>query len=318
MGFKGFICEGMSSIPLDGSRVGPQACLTCSYERHVTGKNHCPFTPPIVRGIIANNQPRDLMGYSVTELIGCHRRVVLKEEVDYWIEPSQAYWAFRGQLAHSIVEGYHNGDGELIERRFYADLDGMLITGQPDVVYPDEGLVVDYKTTKRVPKPLKRYACPACGAIIRENQWYARKGSTLTCDDCSAAYKAEEIEAEIVDPQPYDTHVDQLNVYAWLLAQNGITVGTAQVVYLDMSEPEVLKVELRPMDQVEIFVTQKLAGLMSRNGGGLPEGVWDDPDENWRCRYCAVCEQCEEVQAEETLQKGRDLLCGTAEARESI
>lgn len=34
------------------------------------------------------------------------------------------------------------------------------ITGQPDQIYLDRGLLVDYKTTKRVPQPWKTYTCP--------------------------------------------------------------------------------------------------------------------------------------------------------------
>lgn len=297
MPFQGFICE------LDGSKVSPDECLACSYDRLVGAKNHCPFTPPIIRGIIESNQDRELRGYSATELIGCHLRVVLRDKVDYWVKPSQAYWAFRGTLAHHIVEGFHNG-GQIVERRFYAELGGMLITGQPDVVYPEEKLVVDYKTTKSVPKPVKRYTCPSCGAVIRENQWYARNGSTLTCDECGEAYKAKsEIKAEVLDPQPYDTHVAQLNVYAWLLSKDGIDVDTAQIVYLDMSEPKVLQVELWGVRDTEAFLNAKVAEMYDRNGNGLPDGLWDDSGENWRCRYCAVAAQCE-------LERNRQVLRG--------
>jgi CRISPR/Cas system-associated exonuclease Cas4 (RecB family) len=304
MAFKGFICE------LDRSKVSPEDCLACSYDRLVGAKNHCPFTPPIIRGIIESNQPRELRGYSATELIGCHRRVVLRDEVDYWVKPSQAYWAFRGTLAHAIVEGYHNG--QIVEQRFYAELDGMLITGQPDVVYPREKLVVDYKTTKSVPKTRKRYTCPECGALIRENQWHARKGSMLACE-CGKAYKAgAELKADVLDPQPYDTHVAQLNVYAWLLSENDVLVDTAQVVYLDMSEPKVLQVGLWSLGEIKTCVNAKLAEMMSRNGNGLPAGLWDDPNENWRCRYCAVSGQCEQSRAEETLEENRQVLRGTA------
>ncbi len=305
MCFKGFVCE------LDNTRVSPEDCLSCSYDRQVRGLNTCHYPPPVIQGIIESNQPRDLMGYSATELIGCHRRVVLKEQVDYWVKPSRAYWAFRGQLGHAIVAGYTNGQAQaIVEKRYYAELDGMLITGQPDVVYPDDRLLVDYKTTKSVPKPVKRYVCPECGSIIRENQWYARQGSTLSCDDCGEEYVAEEIKPQVLSPQPYDTHVQQLNVYAWLLAQNDVPVERLQVVYLDMSEPYPLPVELWPLAKTEAYIRRQLHSLMSRDHTGLPAGVWDDADVNWRCRYCEVAEACERSRAEETLARGRELLRG--------
>ena len=306
MCFKGFVCE------LNDNRVSPEACLACSHERQVTGRNTCHFPPPIIAGIVESNRPRDLMGYSATELIGCHRRVALKEQVDYWVKPSQAYWAFRGQLGHAIVES-HSGNGHRViaEERFYAEVAGMLITGKPDVIYPDDRLLVDYKTTKSVPKDRKRYACPECGAILRENQWNARAGTTLTCD-CGQSYRAgTELKPQILPPQPYDTHVQQLNVYAWLLAENDILVERAQVVYLDMSEPYPVPVELWPLRRTQTFIEERLTALMDRDPQtGLPVGVWDDADANWRCRYCEVLDACERSRAEETLAQGRRLLRG--------
>jgi len=306
MCFAGFVCE------LDGRRVTVAECLACSHRRQARGENGCRFTPPIVAGIVEGNRPRELMAYSATELIGCHRRVVLKEREEYWIKPSQAYWAFRGQLGHAIVERYSgNGERAIVEQRFYAQVGGMLVTGKPDLVYPEERLLVDYKTTKSVPKTRKRYTCPECGGVIRENQWRARKGSRLACE-CGAQYEAgEELEPEVLPPRPYDTHVQQLNVYAWLLAQNELLVERAQVVYLDMSEPFPIPVELWSLAKREAYVERQLRALMERDPqSGLPDCVWEDAEANWRCRYCEVAAACEKARAEETLEEGRRLLRG--------
>jgi len=312
MPFKGFVCE------LDGRCVCPEACLKCSHRRQVNGENTCHFPPPIIAGIIESNQPRELMGYSATELIGCHRRVVLQEEVDYWVKPSQAYWAFRGQLGHAIVERFHDGNGArtIAEERFYAEMDGMLITGQPDVIYPDDRLLVDYKTAKRVPQSTKRYVCPKCEAIIRESPWKVRRGAKLKCECCGAEHA--DLKPEILPPRPYDTHVQQLNVYAWLLAENDVLVETAQVVYLDMSEPFPVPVEVWPLAETESYIRRQLTGLLERDENGLPAGVWDDPEANWLCRYCAVESECARRRrstesAEEVLDRGRRLLRGDPE-----
>ncbi len=302
--FRGFLCE------LDESKVLPADCLACSHTRQAQGLNTCHFPPPVVRGIVESSQPRKLQGYSATELIGCHRKVVLQDRADYWVKLSQAYWLFRGHLGHAIVEQYH-GDGVIAEERFYAEVDGMLITGQPDVVYPDDRLLVDYKTTKSVPKGRKRYTCTDCGAVIRENKWKARRGTTLACE-CGVCHEAGvDIEPESLPPQPYDAHVAQLNVYAWLLAENDVVVESAQVVYLDMSAPLPVAVELWPLARTESFVRRQLAALLERDPRtGMPSGVRDDPGDNWQCDYCAVREQCESLRAEETLARGRRLLRG--------
>jgi hypothetical protein len=81
MPFKGFICES------NKEKVTPDACLACSLQGGLPG---CHFTPPVVRGIIANSTPRNLRGGpSVTELLGCPRKLILGRRVDYWEKPSR-------------------------------------------------------------------------------------------------------------------------------------------------------------------------------------------------------------------------------------
>jgi len=60
------------------------------------------MTAPVVAGMTASI--RHLDGYSATETLGCLRKVRLEKEYDYWLKPSELYWAFRGQLMHAIAE----------------------------------------------------------------------------------------------------------------------------------------------------------------------------------------------------------------------
>jgi len=289
MSFKGFICH------VTGLTVTPEECLSCSLAGGLQDSESgqwCPFTPPIVRGLIESNVPRGLLAYSATELLGCPRKVVLREQEDFWVKPNQAYWAFRGKLAHSIVELGHQDPDVVLEERFYADLAGMVVTGQVDLLYTAKRHLVDYKTTKQVPQNLKRYTCPACGSLLRETQWAYKKGSTVQCGACGAVHNANDLQAQVTPPHPYDGHVQQLNIYRWLLAQNNIPVATAEVIYLDMSEPLRLPVPLWDLRDTEDFLFDRLRAIQERGLDGLPEGVWGNPDEEWQCNYCPVKAVC--------------------------
>ena len=287
--FKGFSCH------ITGAPMTPEECLACSLagglQDSVSGQ-WCPFTPPIVRGLIESNAPRGLLAYSATELLGCPRKVILREQEDYWVKPSQAYWAFRGKLAHSIVELGHQDADVVLEERYYADLAGMVITGQVDLLYTARRHLVDYKTTKQVPGPRKRDTCPDCGSLLRETPYAYKKGSSVTCGACGAVHAANDLQAQITPPQPYAGHVQQLNVYRWLLAENDIQVDTAEVVYLDMSEPLRLPVPLWDLYDTEALLRQRVTALQERGPDGLPAGVWADAEEAWQCNYCPVRAEC--------------------------
>jgi hypothetical protein len=53
-----------------------------------------------------------------------------------------------------------------------------------------------------------------------------------------------------------------------------------------------LPVELWPLDQTENYLAERLQRLLDTGPDGLPCGVWDEPDAQWRCDYCAVKDTC--------------------------
>ena len=85
---------------------------------------------------------------SITELMECPRALWLKKKKDFYVKPSSAYWAFRGQMAHSIMEAGALPD-DLVEKRLYATLGGYRVSGQYDLIRPPK--IIDYKTCKKVP-----------------------------------------------------------------------------------------------------------------------------------------------------------------------
>jgi hypothetical protein len=83
--------------------------------------------------------------------------VVLEHRRDTYLDPAQLYFAFRGQLFHAILQAAQI-EGAICERRFERQVAGITISGQPDVIYPGKKKLVEYKSTRRVPKEDKPYA----------------------------------------------------------------------------------------------------------------------------------------------------------------
>jgi hypothetical protein len=110
----------------------------------------CPWTPALLQamaGSIRAEQPN----LTVTELLGCARQTVLKKQLDWHETPASAYAKFRGSMFHKAIEG--SDSGAIVEQRFTVTLpSGVVISGQPDLIYPDQHLLLDFKTTKFIPK----------------------------------------------------------------------------------------------------------------------------------------------------------------------
>ncbi len=298
--FQGFICYAT------GEEKTPADCLACSRaggQLNAEG-SLCPFTPPLVKGLSESNLPRELPAYSATEVLGCLRQVVLRDQEPYYIQPARAYWAFRGKLAHGILEYAAQDEPDvMLETRFYAELAGQLFTGQIDLFYPGRGHLVDYKTTKAVPESIKQYICPACQSVMRADRYRYRKGTKATCGACGAVHQANDLAPEILPPQPYSSHTAQLNAYAWLLAQAGYSVQTAEIVYLDMSEVLRVPVELWDLETTQAYLEARMQEFEILDLAGLPEGVQGNADEEWRCNYCPVFAACQRATQEaEALQ----------------
>jgi hypothetical protein len=115
-----------------------------------THQQPCQFTYPILKGMVANEE-KDREGIHVTSLLNCLRKVVLDQRHELYVSPEQTYWAFRGQLTHSIVE-LAQTEQAVVEQTFSREVEGIPIVGTPDVIYPEQRLLVDYKTTAQAPK----------------------------------------------------------------------------------------------------------------------------------------------------------------------
>ena len=136
---KGFHCpQGKGDLPFD-------ECLRCA----VSHNNPCQFDYPILSAMCSNLRMEESV--SVSTLLNCLRKVVLQNRYDVYLDPTQLYYAFRGQLFHTVVAEAQAADA-VTEKEFKRIVAGIPLTGHPDVIYPRHRKLVDYKSTKRIPK----------------------------------------------------------------------------------------------------------------------------------------------------------------------
>ena len=283
-GFQGFICE------VTAEPVLPAECLACARK----GAPGCMMTAPVIKGILNNMRPDDF-GLTVTTLLGCARKARLKQDQPYWLKPSELWWSYRGQLLHNVAAQYAKDDAQAIaEQRFsmLGQANGRMgeITGQPDLVLTDLGVLVDYKTTKRMPQPWKTYTCPATSDVIQDSQWAVRT-KYIECPFCEDGRHIAKDVLVLGKPRAYQGHIQQVSVYAVMLRENGIPVHTAEIVYQDMAGQLRIPVELLPAEQVWALVEQRVA---VHTQAELP-GILTDPDQNWECDFCPARSACESL-----------------------
>lgn len=142
---KGFLCpEGKGKLLF-------KQCLECAASQ----ENSCQFDYPILKSMQLNLRMDD--GISVTSLLNCLRKVVLQTKYDVYLDPKQLYFAFRGQLFHTVI-AQAQGDGAVAEQKFKRTVAGITLSGHPDVIWPKQKKLIDYKSTKWIPKGNKPYS----------------------------------------------------------------------------------------------------------------------------------------------------------------
>jgi len=142
---KGFRCpKGRGDLPFD-------ECLECA----ASHENPCQFDYPILSAMQRNLRAE--AGITVTSVLNCLRKVALEARSDVYLDPSQLYHAFRGQLFHAVI-AQAQADGAVCEQRFERTVAGIRLSGHPDAIYPQHRKLVEYKSTRRIPKDDSPYA----------------------------------------------------------------------------------------------------------------------------------------------------------------
>jgi hypothetical protein len=302
-GLSGFLCE------VTDKPVAFQDCLTCS-QNEPTG---CPMIPAVIQASIQSIRDADYalnlaresgaaVGYSVTELIACPRQTRLKALHPWYEKPSALYRMNRGTGYHAMLASATLGATFIAEQtlkwKFTYREQSILLVGTPDLIeWRVNGFyITDYKVTGKPPFARRINICPHCGEPARkitERRYF--------CDHCQIELKSTQLERIYQAPQPRSSHVLQVNLYALLIEKNlavlqqqlpqaNLEFAGAQIVYLPDDKPVRCDVELNRAAALN-FLKSRLSALVSPD---LPP-ILDDPDEVWKCDFCALRQHCEQL-----------------------
>lgn len=282
MPFVGFHCEAQQPEP---PTVAADQCLACARRGARPG---CDLTAPVVTGLVRGLRGPGF-GLTITTLLGCARKHRLQETEPYLLKPSELWWAYRGQLMHTVAAAYARDDpGALAERRFSLVVAGAVISGQPDLVLVDRRHLIDFKTTANVPGPWRVWTCPTTGRLLREGA-FALRQTHLPCPHCAEGRHPAKACLTEHPPRPYARHEQQVSLYRLLLWENGLEVDTAEIVYQDMRRQRRLPATLLPLADAHSLLTERVRQHQSPT---LPP-ILTAPEDLWECDYCPVRAACE-------------------------
>lgn len=136
------------------------------------------------------------------------------------------------------------------------------------------------------------FTCPETGRVIREGQW-APRGKTIACPHCELGeHPKDKVKVkEEGSPRAYSRHIQQVSLYRLLLAENGIEVSSAEIVYQDMSEQVRIPIGLMPISEARDLLESLVAVRTQKDR----PGILPDPDKAWECDWCPTCMKCEEL-----------------------
>lgn len=110
--------------------------------------NNSNFPDALVRAVSNDKYDKGACDFSVTELLKPPRMraLMLKHANELSEDVEDRIWSLLGQVVHGILERANMLD--LCEKRFFADIDGYIVSAQIDSLTLDEnGVLTDYKCT---------------------------------------------------------------------------------------------------------------------------------------------------------------------------
>jgi hypothetical protein len=231
----------------------------------------CPYPPEIVQGML-DDTGRERAHISVTMLGGCRRQTWLKRREDWRVYLRQVYPAFRGTLAHALMEMYPD-KGAILERRFELPIQlpggSTFLTGKPDKVSLRHRKIVDFKSKADSKIPIE----PDPDHVWQVNCYrylvkhgYPQRGLVLRNGD--------RVIREYPEGQPAGIEIDKL-----------------EIVYFSMSSVRILPVVTLPEKEVEAYIYKGVQEVIQEKTPTIPEDL--NPTRHPLCTtWCPVNEFC--------------------------
>lgn len=232
----------------------------------------------LIREQVTKERPE---GISVTQLLGCPRKVVLEKQNDWFSHPLENWPALRGTIVHSMLEQVE-GDRTMVEERYEKEYKGVTLSGQPDSVRVlgsgKRRLIRDWKSTNKLPYYDNAY--PSHRLQTNIYRWLMELDPRFT-------------EIEIV-------YVSMDGVKPIPLKKGGTTKYGRQIENQVMTD-----------EAVEAYLDKRLLPLAEQltSGTPLPYHLVDE-DDLWNCQFCPVKDKCyalAAVEQREAWEQGEDV-----------
>jgi hypothetical protein len=229
------------------------------------------FPYEILHGMWTNTTKERPDAISVTQLLGCPRKVFLEGKTDWAVPPQDNYAAFRGMVVHSVLEGA--GEGTTVEERIIREHRGVQISGQPDSVRViglggDRKLLRDWKTKNKL--PMFDMAYTAHMQQVNLYRWL------LGLDP-------DKTDLEIV-------YISMEGVKIIPLKRGGYTPRSGRAIPNQIWTDE----------EVEAFLDKHLMVLNAQRKFDSPVAYMNvDEEDLWQCDYCPVRQLCYSRAADE-------------------
>jgi hypothetical protein len=245
-------------------------------------------------------------GVTVTMLNGCARATHLEKLVDFHTEVEENYPAFRGTLAHGLIEKF-KPKGAIIEQRYFRRYKGTTVSGMLDSW---KVMGADDKVTERWHQWLIQMEAWEGGGEEGEQpeQPVLPAGARFLIRDWKTKQDLPTF------TYLFKGHQQQGNLYAWLIR---------------VPSPDILDCEFVFMSMKGVRVMSLFNGGTFRNGRAKPEQIWNERERNkflddrlltlaasqavdrplpydqvptedlWQCGYCPARELCHRLAGEE-------------------
>jgi len=211
-------------------------------------------------------------GISVTQLLGCPRKVFLEKTNDWYSAPIENWPALRGTIVHNILEQTGGANSE-VEVRYEREYRGVVLSGQPDSVRVlgsgKRRLLRDWKSTNKLPYYDNAYSSHKLQTNIY--RWLLELDPRFT-------------EIEIV-------YISMDGVKAIPLKKGGTTRYGRAIENQVMTDEE-----------VEAYLDDRLMTLAAQTEAGRPVAYHNvDEEDLWNCQFCPVKPVCYNQAADEML-----------------
>lgn len=233
----------------------------------ITNKYSLPLA--FVRAVENDSYNKGDADFSVTQLLSPARLEALKEKHrdELTEDCKDRVWSLLGQSVHGILERSAR-PGDLVEKRFFAEFNGVKISGQIDLL-DQEGVLSDWKVTKA-------WAFSKKGGSGKKPEWVAQLNMQL----------------ELLRQNGLDAKA--LQIVGILKDFDAKKSGENGYPALEIVQAEIPMWE---REKTQVFIKDRIVAHMFANKDQLPKCTSAETWGGNRCQgYCPVAKFCSQYQ----------------------